>query len=153
MFSSSAQRARRKYILRGANIDMNSEQVKLADALQRDLSALQADYGKTVGELRAALAESEHKGWCDALRNIEASVAGYPNAGGDMGIMTAITNLLKRARAEALEEAAKSIEKRAANWTEWGELGATPASADIRAELLNEAIEVRALAAQPSAQG
>lgn len=33
---------------------------------------------------------AEHKGWCDALRNVLASIEGYPNAGGDISIMSAL---------------------------------------------------------------
>lgn len=44
--------------------------------------------------------DAEHKGWCDALRAVQGSIEGYPNMGGDIGIMTALSRMLDEARLE-----------------------------------------------------
>lgn len=52
--------------------------------------------------------EAEFKGWTECLRMIRDSVEGYPNAGGDIEIMTAIQNIAQEA-AHAEDEAILAI--------------------------------------------
>jgi hypothetical protein len=44
--------------------------------------------------------EMQHKGWVDCLRNVVASLEGYPNHGGDIDVMKALDKLLAEARLE-----------------------------------------------------
>lgn len=39
--------------------------------------------------------EAEHKGWLDCLRNVQGSIEGYPNHGGDIEIMKGIERIVE----------------------------------------------------------
>jgi hypothetical protein len=53
-----------------------------------------------VSLIAEVVRDAEHKGWCDALRNVLASLEMYPNGGGDVNIMQEVERLMLAARIE-----------------------------------------------------
>ena len=48
--------------------------------------------------IQKALNDSHHKGWCDAINSVRASLAMYPHGGGDIGIMEEVDRIIKQDR-------------------------------------------------------
>lgn len=112
----------------------------------------------TLREAQPAQREKYHqdvlKGQESVLLHVESKLACYPHcpiyqrlmkAGFTFGEAQPEADAPISIRANVLREAADSIRRRAACWAGEGQAGATQASIDIRAELLNEALTVEKL--------
>lgn len=53
--------------------------------------------------------EAEHKGWLDCLRNVQGSIEGYPNNGGDIEIMKGIERIVEEKVLSVSDELARLL--------------------------------------------